>query len=71
MSEHYAEIVRVTNGGIAYADDPSKENLSAFSFGKIKGYKGQSAEELGLHPGRKITIKYDDNTKLVNSVSIS
>ncbi len=71
MVNNKAVIVRVTNGGIAYADDPSKEHLIAFSFGKIQDYKGQSAEELGLYSGQEITIKYNlSNPEIVTSVSI-
>jgi len=49
MLTHKVRIVRVTNG-VAYADDKKMDRLAAFSFGKIVGYRGQTAEELGLRP---------------------
>lgn len=61
-------IVRVTNG-VVYADDQNKDKLTAFSFGKIKGYRGQTAEELGLRPGSEVFLEYDINNK-VGSVSL-
>lgn len=59
MTKCKAKIVRVAEGGVAYADNPEMQNLSGFSFEKIVGYKGQSAKELGLKPGRIVTIEYD------------
>lgn len=61
-------IVRVNNG-VAYADDQDQEKLAAFSFGKIKGYRGETAEELDLRPGREVSLEYDINNK-VGSVSL-
>jgi hypothetical protein len=63
-------IVRVNNGGVAYADIPSLEQLAGFSFGKIAGYRGESAKELGLKPGRRVSIEYNDK-KQINSVILS
>ncbi len=65
---HKVRIVRVSNG-VAYADDKELDRLTAFSFGKIEGYHGQSAEELNLHPGCEVTLQYDAQNK-VNSVSL-
>jgi len=69
MKKYEALIVRVSNG-VAYADDKSRDSLAAFSFGKIEGYRGQTAEELGLRPGIQVTLEYDDQDR-VNSVLIS
>lgn len=71
MKTHKVRIVRVTDS-IAYADDKSmdRDRLIAFSFGKIDGYKGQTAKELGLRAGREVILKYDDQDR-VNSVSIT
>ncbi len=69
MLTHKVRIVRVTNG-VAYADDKNMDRLAAFSFGKIVGYRGQTAEELGLRPGREVTLIYDAQDR-VDSVSIA
>lgn len=70
MTKQLATIVRVAEGGVAYADIPAMPKLIAFSFGKIVGYRGETAKELGLRPGKEVTIEYDDDDK-VCSVSLS
>lgn len=70
MTKHKAIIVRVAEGGVAYANDPAMPKLAAFSFGKIRGYKGQTANELGLRRGQEVTIEYDERDQ-VNSVLLS
>ena len=71
MTTHKVLVVRVMND-IAYADDEriDKERLIAFSFGKIKGYKGQTAKELNLRAGRQVILQYDSTNK-VNSVELA
>jgi hypothetical protein len=69
MTAQKVRIVRVTDG-VAYADDKDNNRLAAFSFGKIKGYRGQTAKELGLRPGREVTLEYDAEDK-VDSVLIA
>jgi len=65
-----AHIVRVT-GSVAYAadDDQKMDRLAAFPFGKIKGYRGQTAKELGLRAGSKVKLEYDDKNR-INLVSL-
>jgi hypothetical protein len=70
MTTLIGTIVRVNNGGVAYADVPSLEQLAGFTFGKIDGYRGESAKELGLKPGRRVSIEYNDK-KQINSVTLS
>lgn len=69
MTKHKAVIVRVAEGGVAYANDRATTTLAAFSFAKITGYRGQTAKELGLRPGREVTVEYDAKNE-VYSVSI-
>lgn len=60
MNIHLAVIVRVSmDGGVAYAKDKTSDKLAAFSFGKITGYRGQSAKEIGLRPGAVVSVEYD------------
>ena len=70
MITHKVRIVRVTYD-MAYVDDRlmDENKLVAFPFGKIEGYKGETAKELGLRPGLEVTLKYDKQ-KVINSVSI-
>lgn len=70
MTTLVGTIVRVNNSGVAYADIPSLEQLAGFTFGKIAGYRGESAKEIGLKPGRKVTIEYNDKEQ-INSVTLS
>lgn len=70
LTKHTATIVRVAEGGVAYADAPAMEELAGFSFGRIVGYRGETAKELGLRPGKKVTIEYDSEDRIV-SVSLA
>ncbi len=65
-----ATIVRVAEGGVAYAIDPNRQMMAGFTFGKIDGYRGETAKELGLLPGKQVTIEYDKDDK-VSSVKLS
>lgn len=69
MTKRNAIVVRVTNGGVVYANDPSQDRLAGFSFGKIVGYRGESAKELGLKPGKEVSIEYDEKNQ-INSVML-
>lgn len=70
MAKHTATIVRIAEGGVAYADDPAMEELAGFSFGRIVGYRGETAKELDLRPGKKVTIEYDTEDRII-SVSLT
>lgn len=61
MTEHTAKVVRVSDGGVAYTRDCSTNELTVFTFGKIAGYRGQTAKELGLKRGKTVTVKYTED----------
>lgn len=69
MASQKVHVVRVENG-VAYVNDTIKERLTAFSFGKILGYRGQTAEELKLKPGKEVSIEYDVTGDKVSSVTL-
>lgn len=65
-----ATIVRVAEGGVAFADIPDFAKLTAFTFGKIAGYRGETAKELGLRPGKTVLIEFDESDE-ISSVSLA
>lgn len=52
---------RVTERGLGYIVDDSTGNTFAFTFDKFPNYKGESARELGLTQGSKVTFELDDS----------
>ncbi len=70
MTRQMATIVRVAEGGVAFADIAEFPKLTAFTFGKIAGYRGQTAKELGLSPGKTVMIEFDEADE-ISSVSLS
>ena len=64
MTKSTATIIRVSEGGVVYARDCSNNEFIVFTFGKISGYKGQTAKELGLRRGKKISVEYTDDKEL-------
>lgn len=71
MTRHNATVIRVTDGGVVYAE-VAAQKLAGFPFGKIKGYHGESAQELrqrGLKTGGNVVIEYDDKDS-IQSVSL-
>jgi hypothetical protein len=69
MTTRIATIVRVNEDGVVYAETDTE--ISGFPFRKIKGYHGQSAQELGLRPGKVITVEYDESLGQIDSVLIN
>ena len=68
MTTLQATVLRSTANGMAYIATASNE-VKAFSFDKIKGYQGETARELGLVNGKKITVEYNEAQE-VDSVVI-
>lgn len=62
-NENNAKVVRVSNN-VAYVYDDDRGQLSGFSFGKINGYKGESAKEINLVVGREVTVIYSHEGKV-------
>jgi hypothetical protein len=63
-----ATVLRSTANGMAYIATASHE-IKAFSFDKIKGYKGETARELGLVNGKQVMVEYNEAQE-VDSVVI-
>ena len=61
-------IVRVNPVGLAYTEDIESKTIYSFTFDKIEGYRGESAEELGLIAGSRIAFSSADG--IVRSVRI-
>jgi len=54
---------------MAYIATADGHEVKAFSFDKIKGYKGETARELGLVNGRQVMVEYNEAQE-VDSVVI-
>lgn len=61
-----AVVVRVIDSGVAYVNVNRTDYVAGFSFGKIQGYRGESAKELGLRPGLEVSIDCDDYGKVTS-----
>lgn len=70
MFKKSAKILRVTDNGVGYISEQDSQNVTAFFFDQIKGYKGETAQELGLFNGKEVLIEYDSN-RHINSVAIT
>lgn len=68
MTRHSAKVVRVSDGGVAYTRDCSTNKFTVFTFGKIAGYRGQTAKELGLRRGKTVTVEYNDDNEVFSVV---
>ncbi|MDD5035450.1 MAG: hypothetical protein PHE55_11915 [Methylococcaceae bacterium] len=65
-----ARVIRSTANGVAYINVTPSNEVAAFSFDKIKGYRGETASELGLKTGKLITVEYNDDSQKIESVII-
>jgi hypothetical protein len=45
------KVVRIHEAGLCFVEEIGSSTVHAFTFDKIEGYGGQSAEELGLTVG--------------------
>jgi hypothetical protein len=55
-------IVRIVEGGLGYLEEEKSKQRFAFQFGKIRGYGGESAEELELHAGSRVRFRASGDT---------
>jgi hypothetical protein len=60
----FATIIRVAPSGVAYGELLGGHSVVAFSFNKIKGYRGQSPGEIDLKPGKIVALEFDANEKI-------
>lgn len=51
---HFGRIVHLDKQGLVVVQDTSSRCHFAFTFDKIKGYRGETAKEIGLREGREV-----------------
>ena len=52
--------MEVVPGGLAYVEEKGSKRRFAFTFGKIRGYRGETAQELGLRVGSLVRFSVTD-----------
>ncbi len=52
-------IVHLDKQGLVVVQEESSHSHFAFTFDKIKGYRGESAKEIGLKEGRRVRFSAD------------
>jgi len=50
-------VVKLNKDGLGFLEEEGSKSRFAFTFDKIIGYKGESAIELGLHPGVRVRFR--------------
>ena len=65
---HDGVILEVVEGGLAYVEEEGTKKRFAFRFGRIRDYRGESAQELGLHVGSR--VRFTTTGELVNQVDL-
>jgi len=65
-----AKVLRSAANGVVYITVTPSNEVAVFSFDKIKGYKGQTANELGLLDGKLVNVEYNDESQEITSVTI-
>ncbi len=65
-----AKVIRSAANGVVYITVTPGDEVTAFSFEKIKGYKGQTAKELGLQNGKLVDVDFSDDLHEIKSVQI-
>ena len=68
MTKHSVKIVRISDGGVVYTKDCLTDKFIVFTFGKIVGYRGQTAKELGLKCGKIVIVEYTDDSEVFSVV---
>ena len=46
-------VLEIVPGGLAYVEERGSKKRFAFTFGKIRDYRGETAQELGLRVGSR------------------
>lgn len=54
LEQHEGVILRVNEQGLGIVKDTQSEEQFVFTFDKITGYRGESAQELGLVTGAHV-----------------
>ena len=53
---HFGRIVHLDRKGLVIVQDAQTHTHYAFTFGKIRGYRGETAREIGLKEGGGVTF---------------
>jgi len=59
-TEELGTILRVDRHGLAILQTKEGENVYPFTFDKIRRYRGQAAQEIGLHAGAAVRFSTDE-----------
>jgi hypothetical protein len=65
---HKGTIVRLNPVGLAYTEDTESKCVYSFTFDKIRAYRGESVEELGLKLGSLVHFSVQDG--VIHTVQI-
>lgn len=71
LTDHEGVVLRLTEYGLGIAEDKNSHEQFAFTFDKIRGYRGEKPKELGLHIGSPIWFSATAGTGVVISVQLS
>ena len=52
--------MEIVPGGLAYVEERGSKKRFAFTFGKIRDYRGETAQELGLRVGSPVRFSVTD-----------
>jgi hypothetical protein len=64
----YGLIVELDKDGLVVVQDKDNHSHFAFTFDKIKGYRGETAREIGLREGRQ--VRFDADGKHVKKAEL-
>lgn len=65
---HIGQVVFLDREGVVVVRDQQSHRHFAFTFDKIKGYRGETAREIGLREGRQ--VRFDMRNDQVASVEL-
>ena len=67
---HTGVVVRVTPGGLGVVKDDATGDPYYFTFDKIPGYRGESAEEAGIKVGSHASFSTEPDSAAVATIMI-
>ena len=68
LEPHEGIILRINEQGLGIMKDAQSQEQFVFTFDKITGYRGESAQELGLKVGARVLFNSTADTQVVVSV---
>lgn len=66
LEQHQGVILRVNEQGLGIVKDTQSEEQFVFTFDKITGYRGESAQELGLIVGAPVQFNATADHQVVS-----